>query len=147
MADSNTTANGKDKSPARKRAAPRTSAAKRTPAKARTAPRAAASTVRKASTSTLKASSTLPKWLTVGASVTGAVLAVGATLFATRKEWLPRAKQVGEWVEDSVHEQLENVATVRAKIASRHDNDGTVTAPRLEPDGADGAFNVGAAAH
>jgi hypothetical protein len=144
MANSTVTANGKDKSPATKRAAPRISAAQRTSPKARTVPRAAGSTVRKASTS--RSSKTLPQWLTIGASVTGAVLAVGATLFATRKEWLPRAKQLGEWVEDSVHDQLENVATVRAKIASRRDNDGPVTAPRFESDGSDAAFKVGEAA-
>ena len=145
MANPTPTSNGKEKTPATKRATPRTSATKRAPSKARTAARPATTTVRKSSTSRL--STSLPKWLTVGASVTGAVVAVGATLFATRKEWLPRAKQLGEWVEDSVHEQLENVATVRAKIASRRDNDGPVTAPRFEPSGADAAFKVGTAAH
>lgn len=145
MSNSTTTANGKDKSTATKRAAPRASTAKRAPSKPRTTARAATATVRKGLAS--RSSRALPKWLTIGASVTGAIVAVGATLFATRKEWLPRAKQLGEWVEDSVHEQLENVSNVRAKIASRRDKDVLLATPRFEPSGADAAFKAGAAAH
>jgi hypothetical protein len=145
MANSTSAANGKEKAPATKRAAPRATAAKRAPTKQRVVARPAASPLRKTSTS--RTSSALPKWLTIGASVTGAVVAVGATLFATRKEWMPRAKQLGEWVEDSVHEQIENITAVRAKIASRRDKEASATATRFEPSGADAAFKAGTAAH
>jgi hypothetical protein len=79
--------------------------------------------------SSVRRSDQLPKWLTLGAAVTGAVVAVGATVFATRNEWLPRARKIGEWVENSVSEQLDDV-------------NGPNPAPQFEPSGAKAGFDV-----
>ena len=83
----------------------------------------------------------------MGATVTGAVMAVGATLFATRDQWLPRAKKFSAWFEDSVQDQLGNLAPKRSGKASRSDTRLPVPAADLDASGADAGFEIGAAAH
>ena len=81
-----------------------------------------------------KRSDQWPKWATAGAVVAGAIVAVGATLFANRDAWLPRARKISDRVGDSVSEQ--------GNVSNKSDG-----APNFEPSGASAGFEVGAAAH
>lgn len=117
MASAPSTTNGKAGVTATKRAALKTAAVptaatKAKPPKRRVAARPKSSTARKPASSS--ASRRLPQWITVGASITGALVAVGATLFATRAEWLPRAKKLTQWVEGSLHDQLDSLTVVKS---------------------------------
>jgi hypothetical protein len=94
-----------------------------------------------------KSSRTVPQWLTVGASITGAAVAIGATLFATRNEWLPRARKLGDWFEKSLDEQLGTLSeakdtalrAVKGKAKKQDAADLPVAAPSFEASGADAA--------
>ncbi len=115
MASAPGTPTGKARATTSKRAIPKVAAASTAPAKLapvkrRAAARPKLSTIRKSS-----AVAKLPRWVTIGASITGAVVAVGATLFATRAEWLPRAKKLGEWMEGTLQGQLESLNVVKSK--------------------------------
>lgn len=118
MASAPSTTNGKAGVTATKRATVKaaavpTTATKAKPPKRRVAARPKPSAARKPASSS--ASRTLPQWMTIGASITGAIFAVGATLYATRADWLPRAKKLGQWVEGSLHDQLDNLTVVKSK--------------------------------
>jgi hypothetical protein len=99
----------------------------------------------KPASSAAKALQNVPQWLTFGASITGAAVAIGATLFATRNEWLPRARKFGDWVEKSVGDQLDNLDTVKtnaidavkARTGKKDDESVPGAAASLEPSGAD----------
>jgi hypothetical protein len=99
----------------------------------------------KPTSSAAKALQNVPQWLTVGASITGAAVAIGATLFATRNEWLPRARKFGDWVEKSVGDQLDNLDTVKtnaidavkARTVRKTDASVPVAARSFESSGAD----------
>ncbi|UVO52800.1 hypothetical protein [Sphingomonas sp. SUN039] len=131
---------------AAKAATPKRTARKPAAAKSATPRRAArpkSAPARKPSAA--KALQNVPQWLTVGASITGVAVAIGATLFATRNEWLPRARKFGDWVEKSVGDQLDNLDTVKstaieavkARTGKRNEPSAPVAAASFEPSGAD----------
>jgi cell wall-associated NlpC family hydrolase len=124
------------------------------PARKPTATKAASATPRRTARtktpSVAKALQNVPQWLTVGASITGAAVAIGATLFATRNEWLPRARKFGDWVENSVHDQLDHLDTVKsnaieavkARAGKNTEASIPVAAASFEPSGADAGVVV-----
>ena len=85
----------------------------------------------------------VPKWLAAGASVTGALVAIGATLFATRGEWLPHANKLRETLRGS----NEGGEVVRVNEESASDGAHIpVAAPHFETSGAEAGFAVSTAA-
>jgi hypothetical protein len=76
----------------------------------------------------------------VGATVAGAVAAVGATLFATRKQWLPKAKRLGEWIETSF--QKERGENEISEFTPRGNSELPLAAAQFEPSGANAGFAV-----
>ncbi len=113
----------------------------RKPAAAKSAAAAPRRSARAKPSSAAKALQNVPQWLTVGASITGAAVAIGATLFATRNEWLPRARKFGDWVERSVNDQLDTVnsstiGTVKARVGKKDEPSVPVAAASFDASGA-----------